>query len=410
MTRLLIICPDIVDTSMAGVGIRYWELSRAIAAHHQVVLAVPNRTSLAAPGVTVQTYDPEGKTLREVSAEQEVIMVQGFIFYQFPFLKKLDKPFIVDIYTPIVLENLEVHTLQKMGQRKLVHERDLNVVLDQLRRGDFFVCANERQRDYWLGVLSALGRLNPYNYRVDKSLRRLIDVVPFGLPEEPPVHSRRVLKGMVDGIAEDDRVILWGGGVWPWFDPVSLIEAMPEVVRGHPEAKLFFWSSQHPNSDLSAIIGSGLYERAMEMSKRLGLYQKVVFFHDQWVPYLERQNYLLEADIGVCLHQDLAETRFAFRTRLMDYIWTGLPMVVSLGDGLSETAEQFHLGKVVPCGDPEQIARAIIEVLSLPDPREAYRERFEAVREQFTWKRGVQPLLRFLSDPKRAADNVRARS
>ena len=27
---------------------------------------------------------------------------------------------------------------------------------DQLRRGDYFICANEQQRDYWLGALSAL--------------------------------------------------------------------------------------------------------------------------------------------------------------------------------------------------------------------------------------------------------------
>ncbi|MDP2952881.1 MAG: glycosyltransferase family 1 protein, partial [Chloroflexota bacterium] len=125
---------------------------------------------------------------------------------------------------------------------------------------------------------------------------------------------------------------------------------------------------------------------------------------DQWVPYGERQNYLLEADVGVCLHQDIAETRLAFRTRLIDYIWTGLPMVVSGGDSLSETVDQFQLGKVVPCGDAAQIARALIEVLSLADPRESYRERFEAVRSQLNWKRAVEPLLRFLSNPQRAPD------
>ena len=28
-------------------------------------------------------------------------------------------------------------------------------------RGDFFVCASERQRDYWLGMLAAEGRITP---------------------------------------------------------------------------------------------------------------------------------------------------------------------------------------------------------------------------------------------------------
>lgn len=405
MTRILVICPDIVDTKMAGVGIRYWELSRTIAAHHPVVLAIPNPTSLAHPGITIQTYDPEGKVIGKLAAEADAVMVQGFILYQFPFLKELDKPFIVDVYTPIVLENLEVHTVRTMPQRKTVHERDLNVVLDQLRRGDFFVCANERQRDYWLGMLSALGRLNPYNYQIDKSFRQLIDVVPIGLPQEAPQHSRQVLKGVVPGIAGDDRVILWGGGIWSWFDPQRLVEAMPEVVRAYPKARAVFWSSRHPNTESAAVMGTPrIYQWTLKRCKKLGLYQKSVFFHEQWVPYVERQNYLLEADVGVCLHQNIAETRLAFRTRLIDYIWTGLPMVVSAGDSLSETVDQYQLGKVVPCGDAGQIARALIEVLSLADPRESYRERFEAVRRQLTWKRAVEPLLRFLSNPQRAPD------
>lgn len=411
MTRLLIISPDIVDASMAGVGIRYWEISCSLAAHgHQVVLAIPNQTALSAAGVTVRTYDPEGKVLKGLASEAQVILLQGFIFYEFPFLKEIDRPIIVDVYTPIVLENLEVHTFRTPGQRKAVHERDLSVVLDQLRRGDFFVCANERQRDYWLGVLSALGRINPYNYQADKSFRGLIDVVPFGLPSEPPRHSRPVLRGQVPGIAEDSRIILWGGGVWSWFDPLSLVEAMPEVVRAVPRARLVFWSSRHPNSETAAVMGSFVYDRTLARSKELGLFGESIFFHGEWVPYEERQNYLLEADVGVCLHQDLAETRLAFRTRLIDYIWTGLPMVVSAGDSLSEVVGECGLGKVVPIGDASRIASALVQILSLPDPRQAYRQTFASVRERFTWERAVQPLLRFLQSPQRSRDSVAASS
>lgn len=406
MTRVLIICPDIVDASMAGVGIRYWEISRALARHHQVTLAIPNQTAFQCPGATLRTYDSEGKALRELAQANDVIMVQGFILHSFPFLRELDKPMIVDIYTPIVLENLEVHTFRSFGQRQWVHERDLSVVLDQLRRGDFFACANEQQRDYWLGMLSALGRINPYNYQSDKSLRNLIDVAPFGLPEEPPQQTQRALRGQVPGISQSDLVILWGGGMWPWFDPQGIIEAMPKIIEAHPNAKLLFWSSQHPNAQTSAVIGNAVYTRAVDRSREMGLYQKAVFFHQQWVPYQERQNFLLESDVGVCLHQHLVETRFAFRTRLIDYIWTGLPMVVSAGDSLSEDVAQADLGKVVPCGDSRQIAAAINEILSWPDPRVAYRSRFEAVRGRYTWTRAVQPLLRFLSNPHRAADSV----
>ena len=67
----------------------------------------------------------------------------------------------------------------------------LNVQNTQLALGDFFLCASERQRDFWIGALHTAGRINPQTYAADPTLRSLIDVVPFGLPDEPPPeHSR----------------------------------------------------------------------------------------------------------------------------------------------------------------------------------------------------------------------------
>jgi hypothetical protein len=46
-----------------------------------------------------------------------------------------------------------------------------------------FICASERQRDYWLGMLGGRDRLTQAQYTLDPTLRLLIDVVPFGLPD-----------------------------------------------------------------------------------------------------------------------------------------------------------------------------------------------------------------------------------
>ena len=64
---------------------------------------------------------------------------------------------------------------------------------------------------------------------------RLFGCVPFGLPEEPPVQTRPVFKGEGaifphENISpETDTILLWGGGLWKWFDPCSLIRAMGEI-------------------------------------------------------------------------------------------------------------------------------------------------------------------------------------
>ena len=42
--------------------------------------------------------------------------------------------------------------------------RATDVLNEQLARGDFFLCASDKQRDFWLGQLAAVGRINPVTY------------------------------------------------------------------------------------------------------------------------------------------------------------------------------------------------------------------------------------------------------
>ena len=55
-----------------------------------------------------------------------------------------------------------------------------------LTTGSAFLCASDRQRDLWLGVLSSLGRIGYDEYAADPTLERLVAVVPFGVDPEPP--------------------------------------------------------------------------------------------------------------------------------------------------------------------------------------------------------------------------------
>jgi hypothetical protein len=47
-----------------------------------------------------------------------------------------------------------------------------------LAHGDFFLVPDERARDYWLGALHTIGRVNPFTYATDPTLRRFVDVLP----------------------------------------------------------------------------------------------------------------------------------------------------------------------------------------------------------------------------------------
>jgi glycosyltransferase involved in cell wall biosynthesis len=402
LTNILLISNDVIGEKMAGPGIRFWEFAKALRADFQVGLAAPNKDHPAGDGFVVSSYAQGEGRLRELVSVADVIVFQGFILYSFPFLAELNVPLVVDVYDPFVLENMRIHAQETTLERERIHGSDLGVLNSQLWAGDFFLCASEKQRDFWLGMLLALNRVNPYTYDSDETLRTLIDVVPFGLPSSPPEHTRQVLKGVYKTIRQDDQVVLWGGGIWDWFDPCTLIKAMANIASHREDVKLFFMGIRHPNPLIPPMQATG---RAIQLSQDLGLYDKFVFFNE-WVPYEERQNYLLEADVGVSLHLDHLETRFSFRTRLLDCIWAGLPIVTTTGDAMSELVEQHSLGRVVDYGGVQQVADALMELLDTSNLREVYRPGFEDVRDQFIWERAVEPLARFCASPRLALDKA----
>jgi glycosyltransferase involved in cell wall biosynthesis len=251
-------------------------------------------------------------------------------------------------------------------------------------------------------MLAANNRLNPATYDTDPTLRALIDVVPYGLPPEPPHAAGPALKGVQPGIAATDRVILWNGGLWDWFDPLTLVRAMARVAAERPNVRLVFLGTRHPNAALPPMA---MPERTRELAAALGLADHHVFFRD-WVPYAERAAYLLEADLAVSLHPDSVETRYAFRSRLLDCFWTGLPLVCTRGDALADLVEREGLGRVVPPGDEAAVAEATLALLDEPDLRARLAPRFAHVAATLTWDRAVAPLAAYCRAPHRAPDHA----
>jgi glycosyltransferase involved in cell wall biosynthesis len=400
--RLLIVSHERPGEAMSGPAIRYWNIAQALASEFSVTLAAPGTIELPSGRVRLLAYEPEmGQALAGAAAESEVILVSGYLLRHYPFLAAARRPLVVDLYDPFLLENLAIHSARPLAEQAATQRIDLAVVLEQLQRGDFFLCASERQRDYWLGMLAAAGRVNPRTFAADASLRRLIDVLPFGLPEAPPLHTRPAIKGVVPGIAGDDQLIYWGGGLWDWFDPLTAIRAVAALSEHFPRARLFFAGIQHPNP---AVPAMRQVAAAQQLSAELGLTGRQVFFN-AWTPYAERGAALLEADLGLSLHLDQAEARLAFRTRLLDYLWAGLNMVLSSGDTLAELFAARGLALVAAPGDVAGVTEALAVGLSETAAARAERQaRARALAGELRWSQVVLPLERFCRAPALAAD------
>ena len=417
--RVLLLCNDVIGQNMAGSGIRYWEFARVLsqcgpvgrAGGFDVILAImpflpapqlPNEMPFRARVI----HCANAAQVRELAKDAEVIFTQGILLSTYPFLAEIGVPLVLDFYIPFLLERLHVDTGETGSEHLFSHEGYRRALQHQLVGADFVVCASEKQRDYYLGALSAAGRVNPFTHDDDPTLRRLIDVVPIGLTGSPPIHTKQVLKGVHPGIAAHDKVVLWLSGIWNWFDAPTLLRAMARVAERRSDVKLFFMGIRHPSPRSPQMQAT---EEAIHLCRELGLYERTVFFED-WVPYQERANYLLEADIGVSFHRDHLETRFSFRGRFLDYLWASLPVIATEGDVLSDLVAAEDLGRVVQAGDDAGVADAILELVDVPDLRARYAPRFERVAAGYRWDVVARPLLDFCARPRIAPDKAYLRN
>ena len=398
--HLLIVSNDVVDVKMAGPGVRYLEMARSLSESLEVTLAVPAETSLKVNGLRIVRYWEERPGSLQVLVENsDIALISGYMVEKFPFLQNTSTRLVVDYYDPMALENLHYYLHEPMENQEALNQHAVNISNKLAEIGDFFICGNERQRDYWMGVLTANGRINPRNFANDASLRSLIDVVGIGFPDREP-QGKPFLRSQDPRIPDEARIVLWGGGVWNWLDPLTLIKAWPQVLATHPEARLVFLGTRHPNP---LVPPHEMAETALHLAEEIGEMDKSILFFE-WLSYEDRESLLCEADVGVTLHPIHVETRYSQRTRVLDYLWARLPVLITDGDVTSEWVRAYDLGEVVPPFEVDAVASALIRILD--QTKESWAPAFQPLREEMTWSSAVQPLLHYCREGGYAPDRL----
>ena len=388
MTRVLLLCPEPVRTSMAGVGIRFTEMARSLARAHEVTLGIPNQPGeeLAAGNFRAVSYD--AANMAELCRAADIVVLHGHVSNDY-FAHGVSRPLVVDLYDPFPIENLQY--FPAMGDEPYVH--DHATLERQLEHGDLFLCSSNEQRLFYLGMLYARGRLNPRAYFDDFELRNLVRVVPFGLPAAPPAASEPVLRGVVPGIGPEDPLVLFGG-IYDWYDPLLLIGALPELLVTFPQLRVVFCANPNPES-----TPQGVYAEVRDACRRLGLIDRHVFFVP-WVSYEQRAGLYLEPDVATVLHRPRLETEISMRTRVLEHLWAGLPTIATAGGGVSRLLAEHEMGRVIPEGDGPALIRTLDELLGSPELRHRLAERGRRWAADHTWDRVLQPLNEFLAAPR----------
>jgi glycosyltransferase involved in cell wall biosynthesis len=396
--RILILSRTPIGRQMSSPGIRYVNMRRVLREAlpgSRVDIAVPERfRSLGSAEHEVTYYQP----LRALELARSYDAVIGM---SFPMSLALASAFlrrprlVLDFFSQFHFEWMERgRDLYRGLHRDLWTAAGRRYVNFQLQLADFVTCANDRQRDAYIGVMASLGLLTVETFEQDPTLRRLIDVVPHGVRPQPFPEGSGGIKGSYPGIEEGDRLLLWLGGILYWYDPVTLIRALHRARKKHPRLKLLFLGTSYPGE---MRLGQGLrLQQAIDEAKRLGLWEDGVYMHAEWLPQEEVTRFLQDADAAVTTYFTNAETRFAHRTRFQDYIWARLPILCTEGDVLAEEVRKRGWGIALPEGDEEAVYQALLRVADDDEFLATCRANLASAAAGMTWEAALEPLVRFL--------------
>ena len=264
-------------------------------------------------------------------------------------------------------------------------------VLPSLLGGDRFSVCSDRQRYMLLGELGAAGRLNHHTARGN-----LVDVLlPFHLFGVKFHHTRDVLRGI--HVRADDFVVLWSGGYNTWADVVTLYEGLELAMAQHGAIVFVSTGGAIPGHD------DRTYERffrMVEQSPRRNRYKLC-----GWVPTEDVQNYYLESNIALNVDRWSIEGQVGYRTRLLDWILAGLPVVTTDLCELSHELAGHNYVTTFRIGDPQDLSiRLAALAVDCADAITRTAKAREYLRERLDPEVALAPLAKWVANPEAAPD------
>ncbi len=282
--------------------------------------------------------------------------------------KKLEVPTVLDLHGPNMLEREFQHFDERASsvQHKVA----------ALRKADFFVCAGQKQRLYFIAWLMAAGiPLDSLD----------IAVVPVCLSPQMPTHE------WLDG----EPTFVYGGVFLPWQDPSVGLHILLKCMERVGKGRLKFFGARHPfwTREFGGIGNFLALKRELRGHARVECMGFVP--HDRLI-----EEYL-RAHVALDVMARNPERELAFTTRTVEYLWCGLPVIYQDFSELSPMIREYEAGWVVNPADEAQIELAIEEALTCPgEVRRRGENAQQLVRERLVWDKAIEPLDNFCRNPR----------
>lgn len=277
-------------------------------------------------------------------------------------------PTVIDMNGSLILEN------HFRGRRRQLD--DCLAKIEAIGKADYLLAGSAEQRDYLLGWCLMAG-ISPEKIR--------IGVVPFSLSPDCPAATP----------AQPGEFVM-AGYAWPWLRSEERLRQLCRVLEESQKGHLDIYCGKSPYVDNFQHENSAKDEGGedlRELSPRLTLHAPVSF------PVLGEK--LARGGVAVDLWAVNAERELAVSSRVIAYLWAGLPVLTNSGTVLGRLIERYQAGWIVDPLDDDALARIVGEILAL-DPTMLARYRENSRRlflDHFCWAKTITPLAEFCSDP-----------
>jgi glycosyltransferase involved in cell wall biosynthesis len=358
----------ITDDAIGGIGLRLVELAGSLAERFDVTVLAPQSSGhVVAPAVDVRPQTDWADALTTSDAVFFFDMADRLRMEQAHAAGKL---IITENAPPI--EHLEYPSLKTPE----AHFAVLDDYRRQLEISHHFLCRSSVERATLLANLRLVGRLTAQDVVLSRTVDHLVSLVPIGF-------SAASAKRASEAEPRPTGDILWTGGIWPFYRPVALVEAIALLrSRGVDRSVTFLYGQPHPdNAEVLAGLRAAI--------QRLGLSDRAIVRED--LPsHTARDGLLRGAKALAVLASRGVENDTCVRLRIRDSRLYGLPTIC---DPFGPTATELQadgLGHLVDPDDVENLAVTIATVT-------AAQPRTDWPRAAYTYERTTASFVAWLS-------------
>jgi glycosyltransferase involved in cell wall biosynthesis len=307
---------------------------------------------------------------------------------------KTTKPIWMDIYGDML-------TIMQAACFRTQTDRGMATSIAYMRQvlnaGDAYSVCSSPQKHLLVGELAMSGRLNRHTFGYE-----FAHLILPGSPAITNSNSTQLMDKDIlsqHGIGADDFVVLWSGGYNTWTDIDTLFKGL--VAAMNSDARIHYVSVG--DSTYQAL--DNVYLRLQEKIARSPHRDR--FHMLGWRPWNEMESYYHSSDLGLNIDAIHYETIYGTRTRLLEMLVAGLPVITSLGTELSYLLQSHGAAITFQVGDWQALAAGILALAGDESRRQEMRILAKDYAQNgLSFYQTTTPLREWVKDPQRAPDKV----